>query len=232
MSNYVIFKGIKSDLINGLVISELPPITKARLRVLETAIDGVDGSIIEELGYETYDKELKIGLKPDANIDEVIEYFNGEGNIVFSNEENKYYKVKVIEQIDYTRLLRFKTASIIFRTQPFKYLYGETYQKFENPTGPLVAINEGTVNSKPLITLKGSGTVEFKLEGVTVFSYPFPSGENEVIIDSEKQDAYLGNVLKNRNMIGEFPIFKKGKNTITLSGAVTELNVTANSRWL
>lgn len=232
MNSYVIFKGVNSNLIDGLVISELPPITKARLRVLETAIDGVDGSIIEELGYEAYDKELKIGLKPNANIDEVIEYFNGEGDIVFSNEDDKFYKVKVIEQIDYQKLLRFKTASIIFRTQPFKYLYGETYQKFENPTGTLVAINEGTVNSKPLIKIVGSGTIEFKLEGITIFSYTFPTGETEVIIDSEKQDAYLGNVLKNRNMIGDFPIFKKGKNSITLSGAVTELTVTANSRWL
>jgi predicted phage tail component-like protein len=232
MNNYIIFKGIDSKLINGLVISELPPITKPKLRVQETEIDGVDGSIIEELGYEAYDKALKIGLKPNTNIDEVIEYFNGEGNIVFSNEPDKFYKVKIIDKIDYTRLLRFKTASIKFRTQPFKYLYGETYQKFANPTGPLIAINEGTMQSKPIIKIVGSGTVEFKLEGVTIFSYTFPAGETEVVIDSEKQDAYWGSVLKNRNMIGEFPIFKKGKNSITVTGAVTELNVIANSRWL
>lgn len=230
--NKVIFKDIDSTLIKGLVICELPPITKARMRVLETEIDGVDGSIIEELGYEAYDKELKIGLKRDADIDEVIEYFNGEGNIVFSNEPDKYYKVKIIDQIDYERLVRFRTATVKFRTQPFKYLYGETYQKFTNPTGILVALNEGNLNSKPLIQIVGSGTIEFKLEGVTVFNYTFPEGDSEVIIDSEKQDAYLGTVLKNRNMIGEFPIFKKGKNQITLSGAVTELTVTANSRWL
>lgn len=230
--NKVIFKGIDSTLIKGLVICELPPITKAKMRVLETEIDGVDGSIIEELGYESYDKEIKIGLKIGADVDEVIEYFNGEGDIVFSNEEDKFYKVKVIDQIDYERLVRFRTATVKFRTQPFKYLYGETYQKFTNPTGILISINEGTVNSKPLIKLVGSGTVEFKLEGITIFNYTFPEGETEVVIDSEKQDAYLGTFLKNRNMIGEFPIFKKGKNQITLSGAVTELTVIANSRWL
>jgi predicted phage tail component-like protein len=230
--NYVIFKGMDSRLIKGLMICQLPPITKPRLRVLETAIDGVDGSIIEELGYEAYDKEIEIGLTYNYDIDEIIEYFNGEGDIVFSNEPSKYYKVKIIEQIDYERLLRFRTATIRFRVQPFKYLYGETYQKFTNPTRTLIALNEGNLNSKPLIKIVGSGVVEFKLEGTTIFNYIFPAGESEVIIDSEKQDAYLGSVLKNRNMIGEFPIFKKGKNTITLSGAVTELTVTANSRWL
>lgn len=230
--NKVIFKEKDSSLIKGLIISELPPITKPRKRVLETLIDGVDGSIIEDLGYEPYNKPLLIGLTKDADIDEIIDYFNGEGNIVFSNEPNKYYKVNVIDQIDYERLLRFKTATVTFRTQPHKYLYKETYQKFENPTGTLVAINQGLESSKPTMTLKGSGTVEFKLEGITIFSYTFPSGETEVTIDSEKEDAYLGSVLKNRNMIGEFPIFKRGKNTITLTGAVTELSVIANSRWL
>ena len=230
--NYVIFNGIDSRLIKGLMICQLPPITKPKLRVLETVIDGVDGSIIEELGYEAYDKEIEIGLTYNYDIDEIIEYFNGEGNIVFSNEPNKYYKVKIIEQIDYERLLRFRTAKVKFRVQPFKYLYEETYQKFTNPTGTLIALNEGNLNSKPLIKIVGSGIIEFKLEGTTIFNYIFPAGESEVIIDSEKQDAYLGSVLKNRNMIGEFPIFKKGKNVITLSGAVTELTVTANSRWL
>ena len=230
--NKVIFKGIDSSLINGLIISELPPITKPKMRVLETEIDGVDGTIIEELGYESYDKEIKIGLKGDFDIDEVIQYFNGEGDIVFSNEPNKFYKVKIIEQIDYERLLRFRTATVKFRTQPFKYLYGETYQKFENPTGIIVAINEGTVNSKPLMKIVGGGTVEFYIEGISIFRYTFPIGENEVIIDSEKQDAYLGSVLKNRNMTGEFPIFKSGKNNITWSGNVVEINIIANSRWL
>lgn len=230
--NYLIFNGIDSRTLKGLMICELPPITKPKMRVQETKIDGVDGSIIEELGYEPYDKEIKIGLTYGYDIDKIIKYFNGEGNIVFSNEPNKFYKVKVIAEIDYTRLIRFKTAKIKFRTQPFKYLYKETYQKFENPTGTIQAINEGLENSKPLIKLTGSGTVEFKLEGKTIFTYSFPEGENEVFIDSEKQDAYLGTVLKNRNMTGDFPIFKSGKNAITWSGNLTEIYLIANSRWL
>ena len=232
--DYIIFKGIDSRTIKGLMICKLPPITKARKRVLETTIDGLDGSIIEELGYETYDKELEIGLKGDFNIDEIIRYFNGEGNIVFSSEPNKYYKVSIIDQINYEKLIRFRKAVVRLRTQPFKYLYGETYQKFDNsPAGKtLIVTNEGLEKSKPLITLKGSGTVAFMLENTTIFTYTFPTNETEVIIDSEKQDAYVGSILKNRNMVGEFPVFKSGKNNITVTGNVTEITVIANSRWL
>ena len=72
MSN-IIWKGIDSKTIKGLIISELPPITKPKMRVQETQIDGVDGSIIEELGYEPYDKTLQIGLTREANtIDFVV----------------------------------------------------------------------------------------------------------------------------------------------------------------
>lgn len=228
----IIFKGIESTMIEGLIICKLPPITKAKLRVQETEIDGVDGSIIEELGYEAYDKEIEIGLKGNFDIDAVIDYFNGEGNIVFSNEPNRYYKVKVIDRIDYEKLLRFRTAKVKFRTQPFKYLYGETYQKFENPTGSIIAINEGLEKSKPIIKITGSGIIDFKLDDVSIFKYTFPEDETTVTIDSEKQDAYVGSVLKNRNMVGEFPIFKKGRNVITWTGNITEFNIIANSRWL
>ena len=112
MNNYVIFKGIDSRTIRGLIIQELPSITKPKMRVSETVIDGVDGSYIEELGYESYDKTIKIGLTRNYDIDEVIDYFNGEGSIVFSNEPDKYYKVKIINQINYERLVRFKEATV------------------------------------------------------------------------------------------------------------------------
>ena len=98
--DYIIWKGIDSKTITGLLISKLPPISKPKLRVQETTIDGVDGSIIEELGYETYDKSISIGLTRGFDIDEIIKYFTGEGDVVFSNEPNKYYKAKIIEKID------------------------------------------------------------------------------------------------------------------------------------
>lgn len=232
MNNYVIFKGIDSRTIRGLIIQELPSITKPKMRVSETVIDGVDGSYIEELGYESYDKTFKIGLTRNYDIDEVIDYFNGEGSIVFSNEPDKYYKVKIINQINYERLVRFKEATVKIRTQPFKYLYQEHKQVFSNPTESITVINNGFLDSKPIIKLEGSGTIEFKIDNVAIFSYTFPNNESEVIIDSDKQDAYLGNILKNRNMNGEFPLLKRGKNIITWTGTITKIEVIANSRWL
>lgn len=232
MTNNIIFKGIKSNTIPGLLISELPPITKPKLRVRETIIDGLDGSIFEDFGYESYDKVLKIGLTKNFDIDQVINYFNGEGNLTLSNEPDKYYKAKIIEEIDYNRLIRFKTANIKFKIQPFKYKVNETKIDvlIDNQT-ELKVTNLGLEEAKPIITIYGTGEVHFYLNSIEVFKYSFDD-DSQVVIDSEKEDAYFNNVLKNRNMLGNFPILKSGENVITWSGNLTRILIEPKSRWL
>ena len=119
--NYVILNGKKSTNVKGLLISELPPITKPLMRTSVEEIDGRDGDIVTELGYKAYDKKMTIGLFGFYDVDEVIEYFASEGTVIFSNEPDKYYKYKIVAQIDFERLIRFKKATVTFHVQPFKY---------------------------------------------------------------------------------------------------------------
>ena len=119
--NYCVLNGVKSTLIKGLLIQTLPPISKPLVRTTREEIDGRDGDIITKLGYSAYDKQMQIGLFGDYDIDEVIEYFNTEGTVIFSNEPDKFYYYQVIEQIDFEKLIRFKTATVTFHVQPFKY---------------------------------------------------------------------------------------------------------------
>lgn len=418
--NSIIWKGVSSTTINGLLISELPPISKPAMRVKETTIDGRDGSIIEELGYSSYDKNVVIGLHGNFDINKVIKYFTGEGEVVFSNEPDKVYTAKIVGQIDYNRLLRYRQATIPFRVQPFKHKLNEAYKPaptattkgtsivlndsanatiknivvgdgsktegqveittmgknllpypyanttksqngitfIDNGDGsvtidgtatadaflnlqenveyggsmnaiasqnasndtytiskrlfynqankklsivvakgmtvsnetiyPMIEIgttssayvpyqksvatydyatntldsslksfepmttitnsdgaamsveyfksfevfNEGLETSKPIMVLKGEGTVVVSVNGYEIFQYTFPEGENEVVIDCEKEDAYLGDVLKNRNMNGEFPVLLSGTNIIEWSGFVSSIEILPRSRWL
>lgn len=230
--NYFIFKGKNSSEFSDLVVNTLPPITKAAKRVQTDTVDGLDGEIITELGYEAYDKGITITLLKPDKIDEIMAWLNGEGDLVTSNEPDKVYKCKIISQIDFQTLYQMRTATITFRTQPYKYLYKEPKQVFVNPVGSIILVNNGLETSKPIVNIVGSGTIEFKIEDVTIFSYTFPEDETSVTIDSEKQDAYTGSILKNRNMTGEFPTLKVGKNNITWSGTILKIEVVPNSRWL
>jgi len=119
--NYIVLNGMKSTLIKGLLISELPPITKPLIRTKTEEIDGRDGDIVTKVGYAAYDKKMTIGLYGDYDIDEVIEYFNSSGEVLFSNEPDKIYRYQINNAIDFDRLLRFRTATVVFHVQPFKY---------------------------------------------------------------------------------------------------------------
>lgn len=229
--NHIIWNNKDSRDINGLLICELPPITKPQLRVKETVIDGVDGSFIEELGYEAYDKTVSIGLKIGADVDEVIEYFTGNGEVIFSNEPNKYYKASINKSVDYARLLRFRTAKVTFRVQPFKYDKDEI-EKISTESQEMTVENIGNYTSKPIITIKGKGDVFLSVNGAVVCKYEFPDAGETVILDSEIQDAYIDNTLKNQQMFGEFPVFEKGENVLSWEGTVERISIKRYSRWL
>lgn len=121
MRNYIILNGKNSNEINGLLIQELPPISKPQIRTEIEEIDGRDGDIVTKIGFAAYDKEISVGLYKDFDINEIIAYFNSEGTIVFSNEPDKYYNYQIIDQIDFERLVRYRTATIRMHCQPFKY---------------------------------------------------------------------------------------------------------------
>lgn len=229
--NYIIWNGKNSKSISGLLISELPPITKPKMRTKTTTIDGRDGDIVDELGYESYSKKIKIGLYGKFNIDEIIKYFTGSGKIVFSNEEDKYYIASITKDIDYERLLRYRTATIEFHVQPFKYKYDEAPFIFNIRDEEIVKVsNVGLEDSKPILTIYGSGTVDLYINNSYVCQLDIQ--DEYITLDSFEEEAYKGTTLMNRYMNGKFPKLEPGINTIKLDGNVSKLIIEPKSRWL
>ena len=162
--SYVVLNGVKSTTVNGLLIQSLPPITKPKMRTSIETIDGRDGDIVTKLGYSAYDREITIGLYGDYNVDDVIRYFDSAGDAIFSNEPDKYYRYQIIEQIDFERLIRFRTAKVKMHVQPFKYSTIDDSISISNDEmslRPYSESNNGVYlnveNGK--ITLKGTATI-------------------------------------------------------------------------
>ena len=160
--NYIILNDVNSNTIQGLLIQNLPPITKPKIRTNIEEIDGRDGDIITKLGYSAYDKEFDIGLYGNYDVDQVISYFNSEGTVIFSNEDDKFYKYTIIEQIDFERLIRFKTAKVKMHVQPFKYSNTDTdieiYATETDAEGTNLTINN---------TENGASFLDMQLKGQT-----------------------------------------------------------------
>lgn len=229
---FFVFKNIDSRDIKGLIVCELPPITKPKMRVRVDTIDGKDGAETVNLGFEAYTKTVKIGLTREFNIDNIIAWLHGEGNIQFSNEPDKYYRVKVHEQIDFERLLRFKTAEVQFYTQPFKYSATERTKTVAVTGLNTTEIrNAGNYFSKPIVTFTGTGIINVSVNGLQKCVLNLGTNES-ITLDADKEEAYDGATLKNRQMQGEFITLETGKNTITWTGNLTSISLTNYSRWI
>lgn len=236
MRNYIILNGKSSTELKGLLIQNLPPISKPRIRTTTEEIDGRDGDIITKLGYAAYDKEFDIGLYDNFNMDDIMPYFNTEGHVVFSNEVDKYYKYQILEQIDYARLVRFKTAKVKMHVQPFKYSSVEGVRTFNITNETEISIkNNGNYFSKPVITITGTGTINLNINGYQVLVIDL-SEENEVVIDTANMEAYNPTTkdLMNRQITGDYNDLnlKVGTNTISWSGTITKIEIENYSRWL
>lgn len=232
--NYIILNGVKSTQIQGLLIQALPSISKPQIRTKIETIDGRDGDLVTKLGYAAYNKQLLIGLHGDFNIDEVIEYFNSDGTVTFSNEDDKYYKYQILEAINFERLIRYRQATVTFHVQPFKYSLAEGNTEYTLKNNTEIQIkNSGNIFSKPVITLYGSNTCGIYLNGSQIFSIDFGTNDS-ITIDTEALEAYSGTTLKNRIVTGNYDNFylPVGPNTIKFTGSVTRCYIKNYSRWI
>ena len=232
MRNYFIINGNNSLDLQGFAVNELPPISKPAKRTLIETIDGRDGDIVTDLGYSAYDKSATVGVYGTYDINEIISFFDTEGTIVFSDEPDKYYRFKIINQIDFDELVKFRTANVVFHCQPFKYELNETVVSSIG-SNPLVVENKGNIYSKPTFTVYGESSIEVYLNDMQVFTIDL--GEEEYItIDIENMEAYKDGILKNRLVTGNYNNFKLnvGENEISFSGTVTKFEISNYSRWL
>ena len=226
--NYITLNGVKSTDVKGLMIQSLPPVRKPGKRTSIETIDGRDGDIVTVLGYEAYDKELKIGLFGDFDIDAVIDFFDSEGEVVFSNEKGKFYRYQIIEGIDFERLLRFREATVTFHVQPFKYSDVDKEVTYHPASNFIQIYNSGNKFSKPVYIITGTGTV--KIKDVTINF----SGFSEITIDTENLEAKNGSTLLNRYVSGDYDslYLDTGMNTLTWTGTITEITIKNFSRWI
>ena len=234
---YIILNNIDSRTISGLLISSLAPISKPLVRTQVEEIDGRSGDIVTPLGYSAYDKVITIGLTYNYNIDEIIEYFNSSGVVVFSNEPDKYYKYAIYEQIDFEKLIRFKTAEVTLHVQPFKFSLLEQPQTFSISESPatLSVYNAGNIYARPIITITATGSVTFALNGSDILVIEFGETAQTIIINCEELNAYdEQNILLNRLVTGNYDNIKlnKGSNEIGLTGNVSSLTIKKYSRWI
>lgn len=128
-----------------------------------------------------------------------------------------------------------KVASftVTFNCKPYEYLFsGQEKLTFTYSGNPIYIINPELANSLPIFKIYGSNQV--------VFAVASPGYQKTITLninsneyfefDCETQNCYKGTTNMNRYFIGDYPMFKKGINTLNVhSGTISQIDVIP--RW-
>ena len=228
----VTINGVSSDTLQGLQVLALPPISKPRMRTSVATIDGRAGDRVTRLGYEAYNRTIRVLLHDTYDLTAIETFFNDSGNIIFSNEPERVYEFETIEAFDFERAVRFKTAEITFHVQPYKLKYPAESQTITGTSGTVR--NTGNTNSAPRLRINGSGTVTITIDGNAAFVVTMPSA-GWIVLDAANMNAYSGENLANRSVSGSYEnlILSPGSHTIQRSGgSVSSMVIENASRWI
>lgn len=122
-------------------------------------------------------------------------------------------------------LKEYGSLSLTFNCKPFKYsLEGKKMVKL---TSPDFLHNPEFFSSKPYIKIVGSGSVTLSINSV---AFLFDDIDGYIEIDSDTMTCYKGTTNESSKMYSTaFPELTPGKNTISWTGSVSEVDIIP--RW-
>ncbi len=231
--NYFIFKGINSKDKN-IIINKMPPVVKPERRIELIEVPGRNGTLhIDQETYKSYVIQIECTLLERENLREIMAWLDGEGDLILSNEPDKFYKATIINQIDYTSIVNvLHTFPLQVELQPLLYsneIYTSTYNgllKFN------IDISDATAKMKPIINLTGSGTINLTINNKTIV---INLDENDAIeIDCDLQIAYKGTQSANNKILGDLSKIdlNPGINKVDIIGNYEQIQIKYRKAYL
>lgn len=211
----------------GLRIISLPPIQLSTERITETPMSGRDGFLTEKDGYDGDTKQVEADLRGAHEPLKLLNWLQGSGEVIFGNMDDRYYKARINNIVPLSQVIekQLYNCPIEFRCQPFGYLLdGKEELTLTGPT--ILNHNKATYISKPIITIYGTGPCTFTINNRT-FSISEIGTSIKIISDIEQVANDKGD-----KMIGKFPYFNIGENSISWTGNITSVIIQPNWRCL
>jgi phage-related protein len=106
-------------------------------------------------------------------------------------------------------------------------------QLFDNNFSSFKVLNRGNTDSRPTLTIYGTGTVKLSINSKEVFTLNL-EGAGYITLNGLEMNAYKGDALMNRSVSGDFNdlVLRSGMNVISWTGNVTQILVEKGSRWI
>lgn len=220
MMNYFIFKGINSK-DKDIIINKMPSIIKPERKIDLIEVPGRNGTLhIDEEAYKTIVIQIECTLLKRENLRDIMAWLDGEGELILSNEPDKFYKATIINQIDYSGIVNiFHTFPLQIELQPFLYSNEMFIKKYNNLAKFNFNISDATAKMRPIIHLTGNGKINLNInnEGIII-----NLDENDYIeINCDLQIAYKENQSANNKILGDL-------NKINLIPGINKFDIIGN----
>ncbi|MCJ1989023.1 phage tail domain-containing protein [Lactococcus carnosus] len=216
----------------GFALKGRPSIPSANKKYETIEIEGRDGSLTRFLSYEDLKFSLTFNILFQDDIKQKLREIKGlmsqAKTLSFDDSPNFFYKIKQAQVSDTESIIRrHGVFSVDFVADSFEY-EASSVLEYVNPTKLLIR-NNTTYFSQPIIKIFGEGNIKLTVNDELIELKNVMDG---IILDSEKQEAYLADVNKNSQMVGNFPNFEIGENQIICTGKVNKVEILPNWRWL
>ena len=232
MQPWFIWKGKNSYSDYGLWINKLPPIVRASERYQEITVPGRAGTLLMTEGDDVYDSYLKecVVLLPNThNLQPILAWLRGSGDVVFSNEADFAYEARIAGEVSFERVdNNLMQATIPFFVNPYKKKSsGDEATTLTGASGTI--FNPGNVASKPKITITNSGSSGNNTITIGNKQMLFMAVTGTIVIDCEANIVTQSNgTLWTGAFVGDFLTIPTGSNAIAQTGTMA---VTIEPRW-
>ncbi|HEY5524894.1 MAG TPA: distal tail protein Dit [Clostridium sp.] len=221
------YNGIESSDFN-IFMSSKPSRPIAAKRVQYYDIPGRNGHLTVDQGLLPATITV-----PCTNMDvsqedlrQIKAWLSGSGKLIFSDEPDVYWKVRLDLQVDFTVAIKqVHQFILVFDSYPLAYSIDNNLITL---TSAGKIYNPGTAESDPIIKIYGSGIIVLNVNDNII---NLSNIDGFVVINAEMINAYKDTILMNQYMRGEFPFFIAGSNTISWTGTVSKIEIIPNWRW-
>lgn len=211
----------------GLSLTERPEIPTAEQEVEYIEVEGRDGSLVRKKNFKDVTQPFTFSFLDKTNVRQKVREIRGwlsdKEKLSFSDDPGIYRKIKHIV-IDSTvnDIIAYGRMTINIRFDPFEYV--DMNPVTLNSPGNLT--NPGTYFSNPKISVYGTGNLSITVNGQQT---NLKSVDGHITLDCELQEAHKNGSSLNSFMVGKFPVFNVGQNTISWTGSVDKLVI--EPRW-
>lgn len=229
---------LTSESINAVIVNFPVIVIPNRKYTLNDSSVGLDRSILfDDNAYENRKISLTIGLKESkTNVNDRIaklmasidkgEYVD---LVLYSDSKYIYQVIRSAESSVNRPAFNsdYREVSLEFSAAPYKYLSGVANSTIGTTSTTIT--NPTLFNSKPYIKIVGNGAMTLNVNGE---QFIFNDVEGSIELDSSLQSVFKmkdGKAVNQNNkmVIGPFPEFKPGANTISVSAGTA----TVEPRW-